>query len=72
MSKLVKFKIGRTEWEVIHYVGLKYFCVYKNAILAKNLYLPNEFETESHAMLAILKTYQISGFHTHKALAEIK
>ena len=59
MSKLVIFKIGKTRWEIIHYVGLEQFVVYRNDIKAKGLHLPNEFETEAHAMFAILKTYQV-------------
>lgn len=57
--RLIKFKIGETKWEIIHYVGLNYFCVYKNDKLAKDLYMNNEFCTEGGAQLAILKTYQI-------------
>ena len=59
MSKLVIFKIGKTHWEIIHYVGLDKFVVYKNSKIAEDLYISNDFDTEGGAMLAILKTYQI-------------
>ena len=58
-SGLVIYKIGKTHWEIIHYVGLEKFVVYKNSRVARGLYLPNDFDTEGGAMMAILKTLKI-------------
>lgn len=58
----MKFRIGKTKWEIIHYVVLDVFTVYRNDKKAEKLYMKNDFETEAQAMFAILKEYQVNRF----------
>lgn len=59
----MNFKIGKTKWQIIHYVGLGFFTVYRNGKKAKGLHMGNDFEGESEAMLAILKYYQVDRLY---------
>ncbi len=55
-SRLVQFKIADDDWEIIHYVGLKQFVVYKNNIVARELH--NIYKTEADAMVALLNIFR--------------